>query len=279
MSDTDGSLRDMAANRGCKLQKSRRRKPGGDFGRYGLKDAKTGAEILGFGPKGLTATADEIRDFLRGGAVAGWKSSLRAAGKPDQGQPRKSGKRETEEPPTAEPEKPKPKVRKERRDPKEPKEPKASREAKKPKEAKPARLVIREARPKDAEAIAFLIGTLGYDMAAADIRRRLVRLRKKDEPALVADRGVVVGCLSWHVTPVLHRPRPVGRITMMVVAEDARREGVGAALVEAAEARLRKQGCGLVEVTSNMKRMRAHDFYEGIGFERTSFRFAKTLAD
>lgn len=277
MSETDEALRDMAVNRGCKLQKSRRRKPGGDFGRYGLKDAKTGAEILGFGPKGLTATADEIRNFLRGGAVAGWKSSLRAAGKPDMGQPRRSGKKETEEPPTAEPEKPKPKVRKGPKEPKEAKEPKAPK--KKPKEAKPVKLVIREARPKDAEAIAALIGTLGYDMAAADIRRRLVKFRKRDEPVLVADRGVIVGCLSWHVTPVLHRPRPVGRITMMVVAEDARGEGVGATLVEAAEARLRKHGCGLIEVTSNMKRMRAHDFYEGVGFERTSYRFAKTLAD
>jgi GNAT superfamily N-acetyltransferase len=279
MSETDDALREMAVNRGCKLQKSRRRKPGGDFGRYGLKDAKTGAEILGFGPKGLTATADEIRNFLRGGAVAGWKSSLRAAGKPDKGQPRKSGKTETEQPPAAKPEKPKSKAREESKGQKEPKKPKEPKEPKKPKEAKPVKLVIREARAKDAETIAALIGALGYDMAAADIRRRLVKLRRKDEPVLVADRGVIVGCLSWHVTPVVHRPRPVGRITMMVVAEDARGEGVGAALVEAAEARLRRHGCGLIEVTSNMKRMRAHDFYEGIGFERTSYRFAKTLAD
>ena len=42
MSEQDDALREMAANRGCKLVKSRRRKPGGDFGRYGLKDAKTG---------------------------------------------------------------------------------------------------------------------------------------------------------------------------------------------------------------------------------------------
>jgi N-acetylglutamate synthase-like GNAT family acetyltransferase len=276
MSEIDDALREMAVNRGCKLQRSRRRKPGGDFGRYGLKDAKTGAEILGFGPKELTATADEIRDFLRGGAIAGWKSSLRAAGKLEKRQRRKSGNRKTEESPTAGPEKREPEVG---REPKEPKEPRESKAPKKPNETKPVKLAIREARPKDAEAIAALVSTLGYDMAVADIRRRLVKLRKKDESALVADRGGVVGCLSWHVTPVLHRPRPVGRITMMVVAENVRGEGVGAALVEAAEARLRKRGCGLIEVTSNMKRMRAHDFYEGVGFERTAYRFAKTIAD
>ena len=79
MSAEDDALREMAANRGCKLVKSRRRKPGGDYGRYGLKDAKTGKEMLGFGPDGLTATAREIKAFLRGGAAASWKSSLRSA--------------------------------------------------------------------------------------------------------------------------------------------------------------------------------------------------------
>ena len=39
--DIDAMLRAMAQVRGLKLVKSRRRKPGGDFGRYGLKDAKT----------------------------------------------------------------------------------------------------------------------------------------------------------------------------------------------------------------------------------------------
>lgn len=277
MSETDDALREMAANRGCKLQKSRRRKAGGDFGRYGLKDAKTDAEILGFGPKGLTATADEIRDFLRSGAVAGWKSSLGAAGRPERPAARTT-KRSVKESPA-----PKPKKTKQSEKSKGPTEPTEPTESKpkerKRKEPKPAKLVVREARPRDAAAITALIGTLGYDVAAADIRRRLVKLRKKDEPALVAERGGLVGCVSWHVTPVLHRPRPVGRITLMVVAEGARGQGIGAALVKAAEGRLRKEGCGLLEVTSNMKRMRAHDFYKGLGFERTSYRFVRPIGD
>ena len=247
MSEADDALREMATNRGCRLRKSRRRKPGGDFGRFGLVDAKTGKEMFGFGKKGFTATAEEVEAFLRGGAAKGWKSSLAGT---------KASKRSQAEAGPAR---------------------KKAKEVKP--EPRPKKLVLRAARPRDAEAIAGLLASLGYDVTEADAKRRLARLKKGGEPPLVAERGGVIGCLTWHITPVVHRPRPVGRITMMVVAEEARGEGVGAALVAEAEARLKAAGCGLIEVTSNLKRLRAHNFYEKLGYERTSYRFAKVLQD
>ena len=287
MSAEDDALRDMAVNRGCKLVKSRRRKPGGDFGRYGLKDAKTRREVFGFGDKGLTASAEEIQRFLRGGAVAEWKRSLiapvdkvppakrargeRAASPPRQerGEPRRDGRPATPEKARtnakpAKPEKAAPQARPARRAAPEPPKP--------PK--------VREAKPADAQAISALLDELGYQVGAADVRRRLEALRKGRQPALIAERErVVVGCATWHVTAVIHRPRPVGRITMLVVAKALRGEGIGTLLVEEAAERLKEQGCGLLEVTSNIKRMRAHAFYEGLGFERTSYRFARKLQD
>ena len=74
MSAADDALREMAANRGCRLVSSRIRTPGrGDYGRFGLKDAKTGKAVLGFGKKGLTATAEEVEAFLRGGGASAWQ--------------------------------------------------------------------------------------------------------------------------------------------------------------------------------------------------------------
>ncbi len=240
MSEADDALREMAANRGCRLVRSRVRTPGrGDYGRFGLKDAKTGREVLGFGKKGLTATAAEIEAFLRGGTASAWKSSIGRT----------------------------------------PPRPKARAKAGAPPKATPPKLFVRDARPRDVETLTALIGSLGYKVTPAELRKRLAMLGKAGQDVIVADRGGVIGVLTTSTTKVLHRPRPVGRISMMVVAERERGHGVGAALVAEAEARLKAAGCGLVEVTSNAKRLRAHAFYERLGYERTSQRFVKQLQE
>jgi len=236
-------LREAAANRGLKLVRSQVRTPGkGDYGRFGLTDA-SGARLLGFGKSGLTATAEEIEAYLHKGLEADWKSSLRAAGAKAPPRSRKRAPAEPEPEPEAEPEP----------------------------------LSVRPARPADAGAIAALVSALGFKSAPGDIVERLASLKKGREAPLVAEQGEVVGVLAWHVTPVLHRPKPVGRITMMVVAEGERRRGVGRALAEAACEAMRAKGCGLIEVTSNFDLSGAHGFYRRLGFERTSYRFAKAL--
>ncbi len=246
MSD-DEALRDMAANRGCKLIKSRIRTPGKrGYGLLGLKDAKSGKAVFGLTRDKPTASAEEIETFLRGGATSEWRRSLSKSKAPSAAA-KADKKREA---------KPKP--------------------APKPPEPK---LVIRAARPGDGPAIAALIVALGYDVEAADVRRRMAALAKVNQATLVAVKSELVGVLTTSMTTVLHRPKPVGRISMLVVAEALRGSGIGRALVEAAEDQLRKAGCGLVEVTSNVKRLRAHAFYRKLGYERTSYRFGKVLDD
>jgi ribosomal protein S18 acetylase RimI-like enzyme len=257
--DRDDRLREAAANRGLKLVRSRIRTPGkGDYGRYGLTDAG-GAKLLGFGGSGLTATAEEIEAYLHKGAAADWKTSLRAAGaRPPQARRKR---------PTAEPEPTAARARKNEPEPDPAPEPPPP----------PPPLSVRPARPADSAAIAALVGQLGFQSTPGDIAERLAALRKGRETPLVAEQCEVIGVLAWHVTPVLHRPKPVGRITMMVVAEGERRHGAGRALAEAAYEAMRAKGCGLVEVTSNVDLSGAHGFYRRLGFERTSYRFAKQL--
>ena len=139
-------------------------------------------------------------------------------------------------------------------------------------------VVVREATPDDAAAMASLLAELGYPWTPDIVAERLAALNAIGNAALVAQRGDdVVGVLTLSAMLVLHRPKPVGRISAFVVTERYRGQGIGRAMVAAAERHLATRGCGLVEVTSNRRREEAHAFYERLGYERTSYRFAKPL--
>ncbi len=135
---------------------------------------------------------------------------------------------------------------------------------------------IRLARAGDSDDLGRLIAQLGYDAAPAQVAERLAMMEAEGRGVLVAEiDGRVAGCLSTSIMRVLHRPAPVGRISMMVVDESLRGKGIGALLVAAAERHLLEQGCEVVEVTSNLARTRAHAFYERLGYEKSSIRLSR----
>jgi GNAT superfamily N-acetyltransferase len=112
----------------------------------------------------------------------------------------------------------------------------------------------------------------------AEVTPRLSVLGKGGTGALVAELGGVVGCAAWAVIRSLDRP-PLGRLTLLLVDESHRRRGIGAALIEAAEAEMARAGCTRVEALSEIDFSNAHGFFRRSGYERTSYRFAKALAD
>ncbi|HJQ18605.1 MAG TPA: GNAT family N-acetyltransferase [Allosphingosinicella sp.] len=136
-------------------------------------------------------------------------------------------------------------------------------------------LIIREATTADAAAISALAVELGYDVRPEMVARNFAALLALDQPALVAEEKEIVGVLTWHITPVLHRPGPVGRITMLVVSAAWRGRGIGRALIMDVEARLADRGCSMIEVTSRIDLKEAHAFYARLGYQMTSYRFAK----
>jgi len=137
---------------------------------------------------------------------------------------------------------------------------------------------VRSAVAADAAVIAGLLAELGYSPAPADVERRLEGMERS--AALVAElEGEVAGVLTLAMVPVLHEPGDWCRITMLVVAERARRRGLARALVAQAETVARGHGCARIEVTSALHRDGAHDFYRGQGYARVSEHFLKPLAD
>ena len=252
------ALAESARNRGLRLVRSRVRTPGKRrFGKVGLTDP-AGKPVLGMDDKGPTATPDEVENFLRNLGAKDWGASLDVAVLPRKRKPtrQRDAANDREPAPRETPPPPKPK------------------EGPKPK-PKPK---LRDAKPGDAERIAELVRFLGHDVDQKSVRKNLSRLKKLGESPIVATlEKRVVGFIGVHRMVTVHRPAPVGRIPVLVVAKEAQKLKLGRTLVEAAEDWCRKQGCQLIEVTSNDRRIEAHAFYRHLGYERTSVRFFKKL--
>jgi GNAT superfamily N-acetyltransferase len=249
-------LAESARNRGLKLMRSRVRTPGKRrFGKVGLIDPG-GKPVLGMDAKGPTATPEEVEDYLRNLGAQDWGASLDVAVLPRK-KKKKAGRQAAND---IEP------AQKERTAP----PPRAPKPEPKPK--------VREAKPGDAQALVGLIALLEHDVQEKGVSKRITALAKQGLAPLVATLDKkVVGLCGTDSMIAIHRPQPVGRINILVVSEEVRGKGIGRLLVDAAEAKLRKDGCGIVEVTSNDRLAKAHAFYRHMGYERTSIRFAKTL--
>ena len=281
MDPRDESLRDAAKHRGFKLLRSRRRKPGGDFGKYGLADGETGKACLGVGPDGLSASYEEVQAFLRGQSAADGRQSVSSAparAKPKSPPPRRGAARPAARkavrkepprrgargsaPPTPAPAPPPPAP------PPPPPAPPPAPE-----------LVVRKASAKDAEALAALLSGIGDAVGATEMARRIERARRGGEPLIVADRGGLVGCAEWHVVPLVHRLDPVGRIASLFVVPGCRNRGIGTALLEAAEAALKEKGCGTIEAMSAIEFDAPHGFFRKAGYRQTAYRFTRGTAE
>jgi GNAT superfamily N-acetyltransferase len=255
VSDERDDLAESARNRGLKLVRSRVRTPGKRrFGKVGLTDAR-GKPVFGMDTKGPTARPEDLEDYLRNLGAKDWGASLDVAVLPRK---RKATKTSRPAANDAEPE-PKPKPTP-------------------PPPSPPPKPKIRDAKPSDSRRLVELIRYLGHEIDEKAVRKNLAKLKKAGETPLVATLGkVVVGVAGIHRMVTVHRPAPVGRISVLVVAREAQDQGIGRMLVEAAEQALKKGGCQIVEVTSNDRRTAAHAFYRHLGYERTSMRFMKTL--
>ena len=70
-----------------------------------------------------------------------------------------------------------------------------------------------------------------------------------------------------------HKGAPSAIIEDVVVDPDIQSRGVGAEMMRAAMDLARKKGCYKLVLSSNAKRVRAHAFYERLGFERHGLSF------
>jgi ribosomal protein S18 acetylase RimI-like enzyme len=149
-------------------------------------------------------------------------------------------------------------------------------------------ITIRAARRGDVPAIVALLAddALGRTReAAADPLPDAYRQAFDDIAAqrgnylFVAERtGAVVGCLQLTIIPGLtRRGMKRGQIEGVRVGAASRGQGLGEKLVRHAVAVARREGCGLVQLTSDNSRADAHRFYQRLGFVASHVGMKLTL--
>jgi len=116
---------------------------------------------------------------------------------------------------------------------------------------------------------------LGYPSTDDEIRSRLARLTP-DHHTLVAEvAGELAGFIGLVTMPVYEHSAPIGYILAFSIGAAHQRQGVGRALLEAAEKHFLSRGVHDIRVNSGLQREGAHRFYEATGYTKTGFRFRK----
>ncbi|TCO62820.1 GNAT family N-acetyltransferase [Actinocrispum wychmicini] len=141
---------------------------------------------------------------------------------------------------------------------------------------------IRLAHTTDAAAVNELLHQLGYPQGGTETTATRIQTWGDDpaSAAYVAEAGGdLLGLVAVHVCPFFERAGSWGRIVALVVAEQARGQGVGGQLVKAAEVFATGRGCVRMEVTSADRREDAHEFYRRRGYIAQTGRSSRFLRD
>jgi GNAT superfamily N-acetyltransferase len=146
-----------------------------------------------------------------------------------------------------------------------------------------------EIRATVADDVPAIVAMLADDPLGAqretpdDLAPYLAALQRlADDPnqhLVVAVReGRVVGTLQLTIIPGLSRRGATRSIIEAVrIHADERGSGLGTQLIEWAIDASRREGCHLVQLTSDKSRVDAHRFYERLGFEASHLGFKLQL--
>ena len=147
-------------------------------------------------------------------------------------------------------------------------------------------LAYRAATPADLPLIIALIvedsvistGDDPSDAAHPDYVNALAEITNdpNQEMIVVEADGVPVGCFQLSYLPgLMRRGMKRGQIEVVHVAQTHRNRGIGGEMMRRAVERCRENGCSMVQLTSNKKRLDAHRFYERLGFLKSheGFKF------
>lgn len=147
-----------------------------------------------------------------------------------------------------------------------------------------ASISFREAQRSDLPAILALIGQPDMDdreVLAIEPARDIFDSMQRYPfyRIFLAERdGVVLGSFALLVMDNLgHLGAPSAIVEQVLVTPSAQGSGIGTAMMRRAMEVASAHGCYKLVLSSNMKRERAHAFYDALGFERHGVSFRVPL--
>jgi GNAT superfamily N-acetyltransferase len=146
------------------------------------------------------------------------------------------------------------------------------------------RLQFRKATEADLPALLALHAEPGLDdepvlaLAQAQALFRRIRSYPSYSIYLALDQGAVVGTFALLIMDNLaHLGAPSAVVEDVLVAAHCRGAGIGTAMMRFALEVARQYQCYKLTLSSNLKRERAHAFYDKLGFERHGYSFRVRL--
>ena len=144
----------------------------------------------------------------------------------------------------------------------------------------PAPASFREASSADIEALLGLYELLEFKpVQSLSLEAARVRFERYQEypnyRIYVAELGeVIVGTFALIIVDsVAHSGKPFAVVEDVVVSQDCQGRGIGKRMMEFAMCRCKEFGCYKLTLSSHLKRLKAHSFYESLGFEKHGFSF------
>ncbi|MFG6326635.1 MAG: GNAT family N-acetyltransferase [Lachnospiraceae bacterium] len=140
---------------------------------------------------------------------------------------------------------------------------------------------IREIENKDYTSIgAIWREALGFLSTADEIVVETFEKMKEDSRyrTFVADvNGTVVGFVTTVKTLAIDHPNGYMKVNGLAVLSEFQHCGIGKKLMEHVEKLAREQNVSMIGLASGFQRTGAHEFYEHLGYEKSSFWFRKRM--
>ena len=140
--------------------------------------------------------------------------------------------------------------------------------------------IIRKIELKDTGGLCKICSEeMGYECAPALVKSKIEKLDSKREAVFVAEEeSQLLGFIHVERYEVLYF-ESMANILGLAVKKDFQKQGLGKALLLAAENWAQENGIHLMRLNSGINRTDAHGFYEHLGYvsEKEQKRFVKNL--